>query len=95
MNITPLLASQIVGDASELDPLIGSYLAFGVETAAEAAASLELLGLDAGDQGAQQRLKAFQAGRCYLRHFDGSTLPMRIDPGDTLLGALDTTPSER
>ena len=92
MNITPLLASQIVGDASELDPLIGSYLAFGVETSAEAAASLELLGLDAEDEATQQRLRAFRAGRCYLRYFDGSTLPMRIDPGEELLAALDTTP---
>ena len=36
MNITPILASQIVGDAGELEPLVGSYFAFGVETEAEA-----------------------------------------------------------
>lgn len=92
MNITPILASQIVGDASDLEALVGSYLAFGVETSKEAAAALELLGLDAEDEATQQRLRAFRQGRCYLRYFDGGTIPMRIDPGEELLDALDTTP---
>ena len=44
MNITPILASQIVGDAAELEPLVGSYFAFGVETESEAERALALFG---------------------------------------------------
>lgn len=92
MNITPILASQIVGDAAELEPLVGSYLAFGVETESEAERALALLRLDSGDEELRQRLMGFRAGRCYFRDVDGRVIPMRIDPGPELLAALDTTP---
>jgi hypothetical protein len=93
MNITPLLASQIVGDAEALEPLVGTYLAFGVETESEAARSLELLRLDADDEALRQRLISFRAGRCYLRDVAGRAIPMRVDPGEELLAALGTTPT--
>jgi hypothetical protein len=93
--LTPILASQIVGDAAELEPLVGSYFAFGVETAEEAARALSLLRLDADDRALRQRLIGFRQGRCYFRDFDGHTVPMRIDPGAELLRALDTTPDRR
>ena len=35
-NITPILATQMLGDAAELEPLVGALFAFGVETEAEA-----------------------------------------------------------
>ena len=92
MNITPILASQIVGDAGELEPLVGSYFAFGVETESEAERALALLRLDTDDEVLRQRLIGFRAGRCYFRDVDGRVVPMRIDPGPELLTALDTTP---
>lgn len=92
MNITPLLASQIVGDAEALEPLVGTYLAFGVETEREAERALELLRLDSDDEGLRQRLISFRAGSCYLRDTAGRTLAMRVDPGEDLPRALGTTP---
>jgi hypothetical protein len=91
-NITPLLASQMVGDAEQMEPLVGSYFAFGVETEDEARHSLELLRLDVDDDALQQRLIGFREGRCYFRDFEGRVVPMRIDPGRDLLRELDTTP---
>jgi len=92
MNITPILASQIVGDAGELEPLVGSYFAFGVETEAEAGRALALLHLDPDDEVLRQRLMGFRAGRCYFRDVDGRVVPMRIDPEPALLAHFDTTP---
>lgn len=92
MNITPILASQIVGDAAELEPLVGSYLAFGVEREAEAERALGLLRLDPDDEAARRRLLGFRAGRCIYLDHHGRTLPMRFDPGEEILDALDTTP---
>ena len=92
MSITPILASQIVGDAEELEPLVGSYFAFGVEREAEARQALALLRLDPDDEASRGRLLGFRAGRCYLRDVDGRAVPMRVDPGPELLAALDTTP---
>lgn len=92
MNITPILASQIVADADDLEPLVGSYFAFGVETEGEAERALALLRLDADDAVLRQRLIEFRAGRCYFRDVDGRVVPMRIDPEPDVLAALDTTP---
>jgi len=50
------------------------------------------LRLDVDDPEPQSRLIGFRAGRCYLRDFEGRTVPMRIDPGKDLLSGLDTTP---
>jgi hypothetical protein len=91
-NITPILATQMLGDAAQLEPLIGAFFAFGVETEAEARRALTLLRLDPDDETAIQRLLSYRAGRCYLRDFDGQVAPIRIDPPSWLLEQLDTTP---
>ncbi|HWB69677.1 MAG TPA: ATP-binding protein [Solirubrobacterales bacterium] len=91
-NITPLLATQMLGDASELEPLVGALFAFGVETEAEARKALALLRLDVDDDAAVQRLVGYRAGRCYLRDFEGQVAPIQIDPPPWLLEELDTTP---
>ena len=91
-NITPILATQMLGDAEELEPLVGALFAFGVETEAEARKALALLRLDPDDEAAIQRLIGYRAGRCYLRDFDGQVAPIQIDPPPWLLGELDTTP---
>lgn len=92
MNITPVLATQMLGDVAELEPLIGALFAFGVETEAEARRALALLRLDADDPTAVQRLLAYRKGRCYLRDFEGQVAPVQIDPPGWLLDHLDTTP---
>jgi hypothetical protein len=92
-NVTPLLATQMLGDVDELDGLIGAAFCFGVETEREARRALRLLGLDEDDPELQQRLMAFRRGRCMMRDFEGRVSPVQIDLGDArLLAALDTTP---
>ncbi len=91
-NITPILATQMLGDAAELEPLIGALFAFGVETEAEARKALALLRLDCDDEASIQRLIGYRAGRCYFRDFAGQVAPIQIDPPPWLLGELDTTP---
>ncbi len=92
-NITPILATQMLGDAAELEPLVGALFAFGVETDPEARRALELLRLDPDDEAAAQRLLGYRAGRCYLRDFSGQVAPVQIDPPPRLLTALSTTPT--
>jgi hypothetical protein len=92
-NITPILATQMLGDAAELEPLVGAFFAFGVETEAEARHALGLLRLDPEDESAVQRLLGYRDGRCYLRDFSGQVAPIQIDPPRWLLEELDTTPA--
>jgi hypothetical protein len=91
-NVTPILATQMLGDAAELEPLVGALFAFGVETEAEARRALELLRVGADDESSVRRLLGFRAGRCYLRDTEGQVAAMRVDPPAWLLEALDTTP---
>jgi hypothetical protein len=92
-NITPILATQMLGDAAELEPLVGALFAFGVETEAEARHALALLRLDPDDEAAVQRLLGYRTGRCYLRDFSGQVAPIQIEPPTWLLERLDTSPS--
>jgi AAA-like domain len=91
-NITPILATQMLGDAAELEPLVGALFAFGVETEVEARKALALLRLDEDDENAIQQLLGYREGRCYLRDFEGQVAPVQIEPPSWLLGKLDTTP---
>ncbi|MGI8727724.1 MAG: ATP-binding protein [Solirubrobacterales bacterium] len=91
-NATLLLASQMLGDAEELEPLVGAHFAFGVETDSEARKALRLLRLDENDPAMVERLIKYRQGRCFFRDFDGRVVSMRMDPGEELLEALDTTP---
>jgi hypothetical protein len=92
-NLTPILATQMLGDAADLEPLVGALFAFGVETETEARHALELLRLDPDDEAATQRLVSYRAGRCYLRDFSGQVAPVQIEPPGWMLEELDTTPS--
>jgi hypothetical protein len=93
-NISPILASQILGDAEALEPLVGAFFAFGVETAEEAARALALLRLDAEGEAATQRLLAYRRGRCYLRDFSAQVTPIQVEPPGWMLERLDTTPGQ-
>jgi hypothetical protein len=92
MNLTPILATQMLGDVAELDALIGAFFAFGVGTEAEARAALSLLGRDPEEEAGVQRLLAYREGRCCMRDFEGRVAPVQIDPPAWMLERLDTTP---
>jgi AAA-like domain len=92
-NVTPLLATQVLGDAHELEGLVGALFCFGVETDAEAEQALRLLHLDADDERLRRQLTSFRRGRCLHRDYQGRVGPMQVDLVDPeLLAALDTTP---
>jgi hypothetical protein len=92
-NISPILATQMLGDAEELAPLVGAFFGFGVETSEEARAALTLLRLDPDDESAVRRLIGHRAGRCHLRDFDGQVGAIQVEPPDWMLERLDTTPA--
>jgi AAA-like domain len=92
-NVTPLLATQVLGDAHDLEELVGALFCFGVETDAEAEQALRLLHLDADDERLRRQLASFRTGRCLHRDYQGRVAPMQVDLVDPeLLAALDTTP---
>jgi hypothetical protein len=91
-NISPILATQMLGDVTELEPLVGAFFAFGVETEEEARRALALLRLDPDDEGARRRLLGHRAGRCHLRDFEGQVAGVQIEPPGWMLERLDTTP---
>jgi hypothetical protein len=92
-NVTPLLATQVLGDVDQLDGLIGAAFCFGVDSEREAQAALRLLRLDEDDDALAQRMLSFRRGRCFMRDFEGRVSPVQIDLVDPeLLRALDTTP---
>jgi hypothetical protein len=92
-NVTPLLATQVLGDVDQLDGLIGAAFCFGVDSEREARAALRLLRLDEDDDRLVQQMLWFRRGRCFMRDYEGRVSPMQVDLLDPeLLHALDTTP---
>jgi hypothetical protein len=91
-NISPILATQMLGDAEELAPLVGAFFAFGVETSEEARAALALLRLDPDEETARRRMTGHRAGRCQLRDFEGRVGAIQVEPPGWMLERLDTTP---
>ena len=92
-NVSPLLATQVLGDVDELEGLIGACFCFGVETEAEAERALRLLRLDPDDERLRRQLLAFRRGRCLMRDYEGRVGPVQVDLADpAVLEALDTTP---
>jgi hypothetical protein len=91
-NLTPILATQMLGDAQELEPLVGAFFAFGVETDDEARRALSLLRLDPDDEAARRRIIGHRAGRCHLRDFSGQVGAVQVEPPPWMLERLDTTP---
>jgi hypothetical protein len=94
-NLTPILATQMLGDAAELEPLVGAFFAFGVETEDEARRALALLRLDPDDEASRRRLLGHRGGRCHLRDFAGQVAQIQVEPPAWMLERLDTTPGRR
>jgi len=93
LHATPILASQLVGDAEALDGLIGTSLVFGVETEREADQALRLLHLDSDSVQMRQAILSNRRGRCVMRDIHGRVARVQVDPVDPrILQALDTTP---
>jgi hypothetical protein len=93
-NATPLLATQVIGDAEALEGLVGAVFCFGVESEREARHALQLLRLDDDDADLRQRLLSFRRGRCLMRDFESRVAPVQVDLVDpALVAALDTTPN--
>jgi hypothetical protein len=90
-----MLASQLLGDLAELGELIGIRFVFRQETERQAAANLEMLGLDPSDRKLVDMLVSeFSDGACLMRGLDGRVVPMRFDPVDPeVLRLLDTNPT--
>lgn len=88
-NITPLLATQMVADVIDIEPLIGAFFAFGVKTEEEAEKALVLLQLDKEDPAAIARLMSFRSGRCYMRDFEGQVATLQVEPPRWLLRAFE------
>jgi hypothetical protein len=89
---TPILVTHLVADAEQVDNLIGARFVCGMESEAEAAGALALLGLDGADERLRQRLMQFRRGRCFMRDYEGRVGAIQVDPGAELLELLDTTP---
>jgi hypothetical protein len=94
MNITVVLASQLLGDLAELGQLIGIRFVFRQETDEQASLNLAMLGLDPDDPKLIAMLRGFSDGRCLMRGLDGRVIAMRFDPADPdFLRIVDTNPS--
>jgi AAA-like domain len=95
-NITPIFATQMFDDVVELDPLIGSLFALGVQTEGEARKALALLGMDPDDPAAIARLMSFRAGRCFVRDFEGRVAPVQIEPPAWMVASFEAAgPTKR
>jgi hypothetical protein len=94
-NATPILVAHFVSQAQEIDNLVGVRLAFGFESAADAASALRLVRCDPDDPKLRERQLAYRRGECLMCDLQGRVEPVQIDPGDELLAALDTTPGRR
>jgi hypothetical protein len=93
MNITVLLASQLLGDLAELEELIGVRFSFRQETDGQARANLRAHGLDETNEKLVQMLRNFSDGRCLMTGLDGRSAAIRFDPGEAFLRRADTNPS--
>lgn len=95
MNITVMLASQLLGDLSELEELIGVRFSFRQETDEQARANLKMLGLDPSNEKLVAMLRNFSEGGCLMRGLDGRVAAVRFDPADPeFLKAADTNPTK-
>jgi hypothetical protein len=96
LNVTPILATQTLGEIADLDNLIGFLCMFGMESERAAAAALDLLGRDPEDSRLRAALMGFRRGRCLMRDYAGRVGAVQIDLVDErMLATLDTTPAGR
>jgi DNA helicase HerA-like ATPase len=94
MNITIVLASQLLGDLAELEELIGVRFSFRQDTDNQARANIRMHGLDDSNERLVTMLRNFTEGRCLMRGLDGRVAAVKIDVVDPeFLLAADTNPT--
>jgi hypothetical protein len=93
MNITVMLSSQLLGDMTELEELIGVRFSFRQETDEQAKANIRMHGLDDSNERLITMLRGFTEGRCLMRGLDGRVAAVRFDPGAEFLRLADTNPT--
>jgi hypothetical protein len=94
MNITVVLASQLLGDMVELEELIGVRFSFRQETDEQARANVRMHGLDPDNEQLISMLRGFTEGRCLMRGLDGRVAAVRFDVVDPeFLRVADTNPN--
>lgn len=95
LNVTPVLATQTLGDIVELANLIGAFFAFGFRegSATDAALAAQLLGRP-DDTDLVDQLMTFAEGRCAMRDYRSRVARVQIDPGERLLALRDTPEPE-
>lgn len=91
-NQTLVLATQQLVDARDLTELIGTFLAFGQQTAHEACSTLALLGMDPSEDNVRL-LRSLRSGACLMRDTHDRIAHLQVTPPPQLLTALDTTPA--
>lgn len=94
---TPILITHLAADASDLDNLVGARFIFRMQSDDEARRALSMLGLDPEDEYRRRQLTSeeFRRGRCLIRDYFGRVIEAQIDPGQRILDALNTTPTDR
>jgi hypothetical protein len=94
MNVTVILASQLLGDLEKLESLIGVRFSFRQETDAQARENLRMYGLDESNEKLVTMLREFVDGQCFMRGLDGRVTRMKFDIVDpAFLEAADTNPN--
>ena len=88
-NISPILATQLLGDVDKLRGLIGATMVFRLKERDEAIQAMKLLGrtppaesddLDYHDQQLAQTIRDLPSGECVFEDWSGRIGPIRIDP---------------
>jgi AAA-like domain len=91
---TQLVTDTLLGERESLQNLVGATFAFGMRSDSEAARTLELLGLDAGDRRLRECLLELDCGRCLFRDHRGRVEAIQVDVVlPSLLRAFSTTPA--
>ena len=93
-NITPILATQMLGDAEpRSSPWSEPSLPSGSRPRRRPGGLSPYSASTPTTRPAIQRLLGYRQGRCYLRDFAGQVAPIQVDPPAWMLAQLDTTPS--
>ena len=87
LNVTTVLATQILVDLIELSNLIGAFVALGFVNGADTdiELALRLLGRDENDAEHHAALRSFRHGRAVMRDYDNRVAEIQIDPGPRFL----------
>lgn len=93
----PIVSTQLIGDVSGMENLIGHAFVFGMQDEEDARKGLRLLGLDPKDDGLVESLtKRYGAGRAMYRDLYKRREEIQVDLKEVdpeLFGALQTNPA--